>query len=143
MSKQANITSQLTCSEQINVLNLLSLKNSHKRWCTPSFRPSEKHKTKSLPLTLRLFLDPFPDSPVSSVVPFVSANSTNEETCNLLVGFLTRWLVDLTICPWVRMGSSRASGLLSASQQPSGDSPPSYGHTSDTSSSCQRTSLAC
>ena len=39
MSRQLNITSPLRWYERINVLNLLSLKNSFKRWCTPSFRP--------------------------------------------------------------------------------------------------------
>ena len=47
MLKQFSIFSLLTWQERINALRLLSLKNSFKRWCTSSFRPSDFLKKKA------------------------------------------------------------------------------------------------
>ena len=47
MLKQFNITSQLTRQERNQRIETSQPQNSFKRWCTPSFRPSELHtKTK-------------------------------------------------------------------------------------------------
>ena len=55
------------------------------------------------PLTFCLLLDPIPSQPVLSTVLRTSADSTDEETCNLgiLFGLLTRGLVALIIRPFV------------------------------------------
>ena len=113
------------------------------------------------PLTLRLSLDIFPGFPVSSVAPFVSADSTDEETCNLLIGFLNKLLIFWTIWPlikgrcsllalatfafalWFRNKALAGTWKPAASQQLSFDSPPSCGHTRRTRNNHHQTSLTC
>ena len=87
------------------------------------------------PLISCLFLDSFPGLPVSFTVHLVSADSTNEETCNLLGGFrqgttLRSCLCHLCLCPAV-------------SRLPSFGILPSCDHTRHTRNSCLQTSLTC
>ena len=100
----------------------------------------------------------FPGLPVSTVIPFVSADSTDEETCDLLMGFLTRWVIFWNI--WLiflgrcsfpsclchfgfRIGPSRGLGNLRLPSSFLFDSPLSCGHTRRTRNSYHVTSLTC
>ena len=100
-----------------------------------------------------LFLDSFPGVPVSLTVPIVSADSTNEETCNLLGGSLIRpsghssrddapfLPLPPCLCPSVSDQVLRRTWELAVSELPSFGRHPSCDHTRHTRNSCLQTSL--
>ena len=97
-------------------------------------------------LSVTLSLSHLP--PVSSVVPFVLGESTDEETCNLLIGFLTRCLIFLKkfgcsclcllcVWPWVSDQVLAGDVVFFDYRQRSSNSLSVQGHTCHTCRSCR------